>query len=280
VPLEMQVPNIDPVASTNLKIRALEAHVSQGGFMPVTMRHMNDGRLAASIHKDEFFWTQRASGEDLPPVPNAGLDQMADPGQSVTLDATGSFDPDETPLTYAWRQVAGPSVTLSAADEAEPTFTAPDSPDEITTLAFELRVSDGVSTSVADAVSVLVSVGVAEPDAGEEDAGAPDDAGTEDGETEEDPDDAGTRADAGRPGNSSRDAGEEDPGEDDEPDAGGSGSGAESDGPPEKKSEKGCALVGIGPGGWNTSAACLLLAAVLLSVRRRRAKGRPRALLG
>jgi LmbE family N-acetylglucosaminyl deacetylase len=273
VPLEMQIADVDPAASTNLKIRALEAHVSQGGFMPITVRHMNDGRLAASIHKDEFFWTARASGADQPPVPNAGLDQMVDPGQSVTLDATGSFDPDETALTYAWRQVAGPDVTLSAADEAQPTFKAPDSPDETTTLAFELRVSDDVSTSVADAVSVLVSAGVAEPDPGEEDAGAPDDGGSEDdGETEGD---AGARADAGGSGSSSRDAGEEDdPGEDDERDAGGSGAG--SDDAPEKKSEKGCTLVGVGPGGWNTSAASLLLAAVVLTVRRRRANGRPR----
>src|SRR4030095_6642516 len=34
-------------------------------------------------------------------------------GDNVTLDGTGSYDPDFDPLTYVWTQVAGPAVTLA-----------------------------------------------------------------------------------------------------------------------------------------------------------------------
>ena len=43
----------------------------------------------------------------------------------VTLDGSGSSDPDGDPLSYAWTQVSGPTVALSDATAAQPTFTAP-----------------------------------------------------------------------------------------------------------------------------------------------------------
>ena len=88
-----------------------------------------------------------------PPVANAGADQgPIDAGQTVTLDGTGSSDPDGDTLTYSWVQTGGPAVTLSDASAAQPTFTAPQAND---TLTFELTVSDG-NESATDIVAIEV----------------------------------------------------------------------------------------------------------------------------
>ena len=61
---------------------------------------------------------------DDPPTANAGPDQTVDEGDLVTLDGSGSTDPESETLTYSWTAPAG--VTLSDPNTANPTFTAPD----------------------------------------------------------------------------------------------------------------------------------------------------------
>ncbi|NVE93742.1 autotransporter outer membrane beta-barrel domain-containing protein [Altererythrobacter lutimaris] len=86
-----------------------------------------------------------------PPVANAGPDQgPVDAGQTVTLDGTGSSDPDNEALTYTWVQTSGDAVTLSDPNSAQPTFVAPNVNGAVT---FELTVSDG-SFFARDTVSV------------------------------------------------------------------------------------------------------------------------------
>ena len=82
-----------------------------------------------------------------PPVADAGPDQTVEEGERVTLDGTGSSDPDGDPITYSWTQTGGTHVTLSSADIANPAFRAPD--DGGVEVTFQLTVSDGVLTDSA-----------------------------------------------------------------------------------------------------------------------------------
>lgn len=88
-----------------------------------------------------------------PPVADAGAEQRVAPGAAVTLDGSGSADPDGDALTFAWRQVAGAPVRLSDPVAARPSF---DAPAERGTLVFELVVSDGTAASAPASVRVLV----------------------------------------------------------------------------------------------------------------------------
>ena len=88
-----------------------------------------------------------------PPVAEAGPAQGVSTGAAVTLDGSGSSDPDGDALTFAWVQTAGPAVTLSSASVAKPTFTAPGA---AASLTFRLTVGDGQATAT-DTVTVTVT---------------------------------------------------------------------------------------------------------------------------
>lgn len=96
------------------------------------------------------------SAGNMPPVADAGQDQTVTEGTLVTLDGTGSNDPDGTILYYIWSQVGGSAVTLSDAKIAQPTFFAPDVGSGGEILTFELTVVD--DSSLADTDRVLVKV--------------------------------------------------------------------------------------------------------------------------
>ncbi len=94
------------------------------------------------------------NADDDAPSADAGPNQAVGEGDLVTLSGSGT-DPESQGLTYSWVQTSGPSVVLSDATAASPTFTAPEGLANVT-ISFELHVSDGTNESV-DSISILVN---------------------------------------------------------------------------------------------------------------------------
>ncbi|AIC14281.1 PKD domain-containing protein [Nitrososphaera viennensis] len=140
---------------------ATKTHVygAVGSYTPKVRTVDTDGQSSA--------WDAYNSGSTVPtldvatspansaPVANAGPDQTVVLGSTVTLDGTGSSDPDSgDTLTYTWSQNSGPiSVALNTANPAKPTFTATPAG----TYVFELKVKDSIGAqSTPDTIVVTV----------------------------------------------------------------------------------------------------------------------------
>jgi hypothetical protein len=114
--------------------------------------------------------TVKVSFDNLPPVANAGTSQAVPLGTTVSLDASGSSDPNGDPLTYNWSFVNKPSnsqAVLTDATSVNPSFT----PDHSGLYVVQLTVNDGqlncvtpatvqvqVFTSIAEAVSRITDL--------------------------------------------------------------------------------------------------------------------------
>jgi len=100
--------------------------------------------------------------ENSRPVADAGPDQTRDEGSSVSLDGSGSSDPDGGDvITFLWTQTVGTPVTLSATTSSSPTFTAPAIGPGGEDFTFQLVVSDddpvNPLSSIPDDVTIHVA---------------------------------------------------------------------------------------------------------------------------
>jgi RHS repeat-associated protein len=126
----------------------------QAGEFPVAVR-VEDGKDGS----DEQGFTVTVQDVDpgnRKPTANAGPDQTVLVGETVTLDGTGSSDPDGDPLTYAWILSQVPSgSTASLSDPTGPTpfFTA----DRPGPYVARLVVRDGQFSSTADEVTITTA---------------------------------------------------------------------------------------------------------------------------
>ena len=106
----------------------------------------------------KVFSTSSQVGNQLP-LANAGADQTVAQGSLVQIVGSASSDPEGYPLTYQWRQIGGPAVALSSANEVSPLFVAPTGLTQNTTLSFELVVNDGQANSLPAITNVTVTGG-------------------------------------------------------------------------------------------------------------------------
>ncbi len=111
---------------------------------------VSDGQLATTSAPIKVFdtYVNRA------PIAIAGNDQSINMQTLVTLDGSGSYDPDGDPITYTWLQISGPNVSLNVSNPLHPTFTAPVVGIDGLTVTLSLVVSDGKLLSDASIVNI------------------------------------------------------------------------------------------------------------------------------
>jgi hypothetical protein len=93
---------------------------------------------------------------NLSPTANAGNEQTVDENTTVSLSANLSNDTDGTITEFLWTQTSGAAVTLSDDTASITSFTAPEV-DVVTTLVFELRVTDDLGATDTAVTNVFVN---------------------------------------------------------------------------------------------------------------------------
>ena len=107
--------------------------------------------------------TYSAPSTNIHPVAHAGVDQTKRHGELVTLDGSGSMDPDGLPgemLTYSWARTGvttGVTVNLNNTKAKMPTFTANAPPGTVNVVhIFTLTVTDEGGLIDTDTVKVVI----------------------------------------------------------------------------------------------------------------------------
>jgi hypothetical protein len=156
------------------------AFTLEGGMNETLVSRDNTGRVVAGFQFGNFMrpkdylegynGVQHAVPADVPrvryevmtrtvrtgndaPVANAGPDQIGVPAGQITLDGSGSFDPEGDELTYQWQQVSGPSVSIAGMNTARASFTAA----EGQSYGFRLTVRDPQGQQAVDTVTVTTT---------------------------------------------------------------------------------------------------------------------------
>ncbi len=92
-----------------------------------------------------------------PPTAVAGEDRTVSVNEAVTLDGSGSTDPDGDTLSYQWSlssKPVGSQATITNANEAQAQFT----PDTAGTYRFRLKVTDAAgSCQSEDTVELVIT---------------------------------------------------------------------------------------------------------------------------
>lgn len=94
---------------------------------------------------------------DTPPLADAGPGQKVTSLSSVTLNGSGSSDPDGGALTYRWHVKNNTTVRLSNPNSVNPSFTAPEVSEGNIYLQFELSVTNTNNDSSSDTCFVQVN---------------------------------------------------------------------------------------------------------------------------
>ena len=138
--------------------------------------------------EDALPWVRQNAWTNLPPVADAGPDQISHPRDTVILDGSGSSDPElDYPLAYSWQFTSKPDgsiAVLSDADTVGPSFTV----DMLGDYVIELVVTDSLGEqSVAAEVVIGTFNTVPVADAGTGQTVHPRDMVTLDGSGSSDP---------------------------------------------------------------------------------------------
>jgi RHS repeat-associated protein len=132
----------------------LSIRTKGNGASNLSQVYWRGGNAGTATDRPTLTLTYSPNAEyDHTPIARAGGDQTRLKSTLVTLSGSGSYDYEDASVTYAWTQLSGPSVTLSSATVAAPTFT----PSDVGTYRFSLAVTDSAAhTSSTDEVVIRV----------------------------------------------------------------------------------------------------------------------------
>ena len=108
---------------------------------------VNDGLINSQLDSVNISINQ----SNTQPTANAGVDQLSEIGQQLTLNGSASSDPENDSLTYQWSLLSAPaesSANLFNPRSVSPTITL----DVVGDYIIQLVVNDGVLSSPPDAV--------------------------------------------------------------------------------------------------------------------------------
>lgn len=147
------------VTAIDTQTRSIVGNAIPVGANPQGVAFLPSGRRAYvtnALDQSVSIIDLSSCAPNLRPLADAGTDQSVDEGVRVSLDGSASCDPDDDPLSFTWRQIAGTPVSLNTTDPIRPTFDAPSVPLGGETLTFELVVNDGQLDSEPDTVDITV----------------------------------------------------------------------------------------------------------------------------
>ena len=106
--------------------------------------------------KDTDTTVVNVTGENDPPMADAGSDQNVDEETTVRLDGSNSSDPDDGIEFHRWKQIAGTSVSLSDPEAVQPTLLVPRVGPDGDSFTFELTGTDYGSLQSTDTAIINV----------------------------------------------------------------------------------------------------------------------------
>ena len=116
---------------------------------------VNDGKEDSELARVYVRVRERTTPINEPPTANAGMDVTYFIDQTLTLDGTGSSDPNGDDLTYKWTIVTQPEGAMASIDAptAAQTELITQTPG---TYEVELVVNDGEESSAPDSVELTI----------------------------------------------------------------------------------------------------------------------------
>ena len=135
---------IAPSLATDQRLRFMVSTLDEAGAV-------GHAEVTVTVSADPNFGA--STTQPAKPTADAGKDQYHLGGEVVTLDGSKSTGRG---LTFHWREVSGPAITLDTPDAAQTSFTAQFDPNNTDPAVIELLISDVGGNQVTDRVQVKI----------------------------------------------------------------------------------------------------------------------------
>ena len=152
IPTDASLPSVswssDDTTIATIDSAGLVSAKAEAGTVSITAT-ANDGGGAADSHD---ISVEAAAVANQAPTADAGADQNVAAAATVNLSGSGT-DSDGTIASFAWTKISGATISISNADSATASFTAPSTAGVI---VLQLTVTDNDGATATDNVSITV----------------------------------------------------------------------------------------------------------------------------